>query len=332
MTVPARREPHTQNQGVRDTARDGNRARRSDPAPVLDPVQATTSLLARTNGSTAGSCQGSRRRYRGVTDGSGTRLHSGQARRPPRPGAYGERSGPVLGGVARLLAVADLTVKTNIRTARRGTLRATRTTPPCKPIIGPGLFANSLASRRTYVSNAKLDKNAGRCAAKSAVPCQSACVQAYAVESPSSEMVGRRVFGLRRPQLRSRRRHPIFCGQAFILESPFLATRPRSALRVPPGRLGRGRSVEVASPGAVRPPAPPSRLAAERLLAAGGGSGSSPPKRPKNRRRGGRDDSSEVRFTASSRLPVTSLPRTASRYVLFALGTASTTSSPWRFF
>ena len=33
----------------------------------------------------------------------------------------------MLGGVARLLAVADLTVKTNIRTARRGTLKAPTT-------------------------------------------------------------------------------------------------------------------------------------------------------------------------------------------------------------
>ena len=91
----------------------------------------------------------------------GTRLHSGQVRRPPRPGAYGERSGPVLRGVARLLAVADLTVKTNIRTARRGTLRGARTSSTMQADHRACFARKILSGGRTYVSNAKLDKNAG---------------------------------------------------------------------------------------------------------------------------------------------------------------------------
>ena len=124
-------------------------------------VHGCDKLPYRTNGLTVDSCRGSRRRYRGVTDGSGTRLHSGQVRRPPRPGAYGERSGPVLGGVACLLAVADLTVKTNIRTARRRTLRGATTSSTMQADHRAWFVCKLPGERATYVSNARLDKNAG---------------------------------------------------------------------------------------------------------------------------------------------------------------------------
>jgi len=42
-------------------------------------------LPCQTGGKTAGPCRGVRCRYRWVRDGSGTRLHSGQVQRPPRP-------------------------------------------------------------------------------------------------------------------------------------------------------------------------------------------------------------------------------------------------------
>ena len=67
----------------------------------------------------------------------------------------------MLRGVARLLAVADLTVKTNIRTARRGTLRAA-TTSSTMQADHRACFACKIPSGgRTYVANAKLDKNSG---------------------------------------------------------------------------------------------------------------------------------------------------------------------------
>jgi hypothetical protein len=77
----------------------------------------------------------------------------------PAPVVRGERSGPKpTRGVARLLAVADLTVKTNIRTARRGTLRGARASPTMQAGIGAYQACEVLAVRESYVGVAKLDK------------------------------------------------------------------------------------------------------------------------------------------------------------------------------
>jgi hypothetical protein len=61
-------------------------------------------------------------------------------------------------GVACLRAVVDLTVKTNIRTARRGTLRGATTSPTMQAGIGGYQACEVLAARRSYVGDAKLDK------------------------------------------------------------------------------------------------------------------------------------------------------------------------------
>ena len=101
-----------------------------------------------------------------LSDGSGTRLHSDQVQRPPRPGVCGERSGPgPTRGVARLLAVANLTVKTNIRTARRGTLRGARDSPTMQAGLRGCQACEVLAARRSYVVCCKirLDLTAQTC-------------------------------------------------------------------------------------------------------------------------------------------------------------------------
>ena len=102
-----------------------------------------------------------RRRCRGVTDGSETRLHSGQLRRPPAQVRTGSDLVRCNRGVACLLAVANLTVKTNIRTARRGTLRGARTSSTMQADHRAWFACKLRSGSRTYVSNAKLDKNAG---------------------------------------------------------------------------------------------------------------------------------------------------------------------------
>ena len=62
------------------------------------------------------------------------------------------------GGVASLRAVVDLTVKTNIRTARRGTLRGARTSPSMQAGLRVYQACEVLAVHRSYVGDAKLDK------------------------------------------------------------------------------------------------------------------------------------------------------------------------------
>ena len=64
----------------------------------------------------------------------------------------GERSGPrPTRGVARHLVVADLTVKTNIRTARRGTLRGVRDSTAVQAGPGGCQACEVRAARRSYV-------------------------------------------------------------------------------------------------------------------------------------------------------------------------------------
>jgi hypothetical protein len=66
------------------------------------------------------------------------------------------------GGVASLRAVVDLTVKTNIRTARRGTLRGARTSPTMQAGLRGYQACEVLAVRKSYVGDAKLDKMLSR--------------------------------------------------------------------------------------------------------------------------------------------------------------------------
>ena len=84
----------------------------------------------------------------------------------------------MLRGVARLLAVADLTVKTNIRTARRGTLRAATTSSTMQADHRAWFACKIPSGSRTYVSNAKLDKNAGNSPPPAVRSHSDACVRA----------------------------------------------------------------------------------------------------------------------------------------------------------
>jgi hypothetical protein len=93
--------------------------------------------------------------------GSSTRLRSDQARRLPRSGACGEavRSIATQGGVAILPAVANLTVKTNIRTARRGTLGGARDSPTMQANLRGCRACENLAAYRSYVRTRKIRQN-----------------------------------------------------------------------------------------------------------------------------------------------------------------------------
>jgi hypothetical protein len=119
-------------------------------APSLKP---TGELLIRTKVSAATS--------RELSSGSGTRLSPGQVRRPPRSGCVRGAAWTVTSrGVARLLAVADLTVKTNIRTARRGTLGGATSSPTMQASLRACRACEILAADRSYARFAKLDKSA----------------------------------------------------------------------------------------------------------------------------------------------------------------------------
>jgi hypothetical protein len=63
------------------------------------------------------------------------------------------------GGVAFLPAVANLTVKTNIRTARRGTLRGARDSPTMQANLRGCGACESLAANRVYVPLRKIRQN-----------------------------------------------------------------------------------------------------------------------------------------------------------------------------
>jgi hypothetical protein len=77
----------------------------------------------------------------------------------PPPLQCGERPDPASArGVARLLAVANLTVKTNIRTARRGTLEGAMPSATTEVTLGAWWACKTLAARRSYAQSAKLDK------------------------------------------------------------------------------------------------------------------------------------------------------------------------------
>ena len=190
---------------------------------------------------------------------------------------------------------------------------------------------------RTYVSNAKLDKIAqtmqqspsishktrvrafARCPSGIFVSCGKG--QTIAVWAGGVIVVGRPFDGVVPLPGRGRDLRIAFFGVCRPVWRLRCRCRGRSRSMSPgKGGISRGGSLAEVELG----------LRLSRFLA--GGVGSSPPKRPKNLRRGERDDSPEVRFTASSRLPVMSLPSTASRYLVLAMGTASTTSLPARFF
>ena len=98
---------------------------------------------------------------RELSSGSGTRLSPGQVRRPPRSSCVrGAAWSVATRGVARLPAVADLTVKTNIRTARRGTLGGATPSPTMQASLRGCRACGILAAHRSYARIAKLDKSA----------------------------------------------------------------------------------------------------------------------------------------------------------------------------
>ena len=225
----------------------------------------------------------------------------------------------MLGGVARLLAVADLTVKTNIRTARRGTLRAATTSSTMQADHRAWFVCKFPSGSRTYVSNAKLDKNtASTRSTPTLITPTHACVHRTRL------LTNHRPFGrsLKPPPGGGGSSSHTLALDGVVLssllrarhcESPFLASLParRCGGRARRPGAGRYRPARAASP------------AARCLVTAsgsGGGAASSQAELARRRQRDRRTagaasatDSPEVRFTASSRLPVTSFPRTASR-------------------
>ena len=118
-----------------------------------------SALSTKSNGQTAGMCQA-------CADGFGECLTDREPDATPKfkygdlPAQVRARSGLVPGqtrGVARLLAVANLTVKTNIRTARRGTLRGTRDSPSIQADPTTCSAYKVHTEHKSYVADAKLD-------------------------------------------------------------------------------------------------------------------------------------------------------------------------------